>query len=246
MLARWGTAPVLGAVLICTAQAEHLGELATLDGAAGYEDQVRRYIERQLGQDAEVDNTGSITKTFGRGLPRTLIAAGLDEPGFVISAIADDGYLRLKRLAEPAPHYQFESLLQSQHVTLQTRAGKNLLGVVAAPSVHLDDERGSSSSRTDQDLYVDIGASTAAEARSAGVEVLDPVTLDKRLIRFPGGRRISAPWIASRSGAACLLRLAERLSDDPPDGTVTLAFVTQQFYYNTGLLRVLQRGADRC
>ena len=243
LLSRWGTAPVLGAVLLCAAQAEHLGELATLHGAAGYEEQVRQYIESQLGQDAEVDNTGSITKTFGRGLPRTLIAAGLDEPGFVISAIADDGYLRLKRLAEPAPHYQFESLLQSQHVTIQTRAGKNLMGVVAAPSVHLDDERGPSSSRTDKDLYVDIGASTAAEARSAGVEVLDPVTLDKRLIRFPGGRRISAPWIASRAGAASLLRLAERFSDEPPEGTVTLAFVTQQFYYNTGLLRVLQRSA---
>lgn len=244
--ARWGIALLLGAVLTCAAQTSHIDNLATLDGVAGYEDQVREYILAQLGAGVEVDNTGSITKTFGKGQPHTLIVAGLDEPGFVVSAITNDGYLRLTRLAEPKPHYQFERLFQSQHVTVSTRDGKKIPGVIAAPSVHLDDQRGYSSAQTDKDLYVDIGASTVAEARAAGAEILDPVTLNKTLIRFPGNRRLSAPWILSRAGAASLLRLADSLAAHPPESTVTLAFVTQQFYYNAGLLRVLQRiPADR-
>lgn len=198
-------------------------------------------MESQLGPGTETDNTGSITKTFGSGGPHILVAAGLDEPGFVVSAITDSGYLRLKRLAEPAPHYEFERLFQAQHVSIHTHQGRRLPGVIAAPSVHLDDERGYSPSRGDKDLYLDIGASSRAEARAAGAEVLDPVTLNKSLIRFPAGRRLSAPWISSRAGAAALLRLAEAFENSPPSSTVTLAFVTQQYYYNAGLLRVLAR-----
>ena len=236
----------LGVILTCAAQAQHIDQLATLNGAAGYEDPVRRYVKSQLGAGVEVDNTGSVTKTFGEGSPHALIVAGLDEPGFVVSAISGEGYLRLTRLAEPRPHYQFERLFQAQHVSVGTRDGRRIPGVVAAPSVHLDDERGYRPAQADKDLYVDIGASTIAEARAAGVEVLNPVTLNKRLIRFPGDRRVSAPWISSRTGAAALLRLAQSLDAHPPTSTVTVAFVTQQFYYNTGLLRVFERiEADR-
>ena len=241
-----GIAPICGAILICSAQASHLSRLATLDGVAGSEQEVGHYVESQLGPGTETDNTGSITKTFGAGGPHILIAAGLDEPGFVVSAITDAGYLRLKRLAEPAPHYEFGRLFQAQHVSIHTHQGRRLPGVVAAPSVHLDDGRGYSSSRGGKDLYLDIGASSRAEARAAGVEVLDPVTLNKSLIRFAGGRRLSAPWVSSRAGAAALLSLAEAFESNPPTSTVTLAFVTQQYYYNAGLLRVLERiPADR-
>lgn len=217
-----------------------------LDGIAGSEQQIRRYVEEQLGPGAEVDNTGSITKTFGAGGPHILIAAGLDEPGFVISAITEQGYLRLKRLAEPSPHYEFERLWQARHVSVQTYQGTRIPGVVAAPSVHLDDGRGYSSSRGNKDLYVDIGASSQEEARAAGIEILDPVTLNKKLIRLSGGQRLSTPWISSRAGAATLLSLAEAFENSSPNSTVTLAFVTQQYYYNAGLLRVMERiRADR-
>ena len=236
-------APVCGAILICAAQAEasHLARLAILDGIPGSEEQVRRYVEEQLGPGTETDNTGSITKTFGSGGSHILIAAGLDEPGLVVSAITAEGYLRLKRLAEPSPHYEFERLLQAQHVSVYTHQGSRVPGVVAAPSVHLDDERGYSSSRGNKDLYVDIGASSGDEARAAGIEILDPVTLNKELIQLAGGRRLSSPWISSRAGAAALLSLAEAFKDSSPGSTVTLAFVTQQYYYNAGLLRVMER-----
>ncbi|MEZ5394423.1 MAG: hypothetical protein R2724_16545 [Bryobacterales bacterium] len=37
------------------------------------------------------------------------MTAGLDEPGYAVSEITDDGYLRLHRMAEPPPSYQFGS-----------------------------------------------------------------------------------------------------------------------------------------
>ena len=220
----------------------HLEVLATLDAVSGREAEARRYIQGRAGGEQIVDNTGSLTVMFGSGSPHTLIVAGLDEPGYVVSRIDDQGYLRLHRLADPSPHHQFESFFAGQPVRVTIAEGRTLPGVVGARSVHLDDQRpyGSRSAR-DTGLFVDIGASSRQQAAAAGVAVLQPVSFVKRFVRLGKGSRITAPWISSRAGAAILLGLAETMKRTPPPGRVTLGFVTQQFYYQAGLVRVLQR-----
>ena len=234
-----------------SAGAAELGDLqalATLDAVAGREAAARRYVQARLGGEQVVDNTGSLTATFGNGSPHTLLVAGLDEPGYVVSLIDEQGYLRLHRLADPAPHYQFDSFFAGQPVRFTLGDGKLLSGVVAAPSVHLDDQRPyGARSRREDGLFLDIGAASRQEALAAGVEVLQPVSLVKSFARLGRGTRVTAPWISSRAGAAVLLRLADTMTVTPPNGRVTLAFVTQQYYYQAGLVRVLQRvKADRC
>ena len=229
------------------ADVSHLEALATLDAVAGREVAARRYVEAHAGGAQVVDNTGSLTATFGSGSPHTLLVAGLDEPGFVVSLIDEQGFLRLHRLADPTPHYQFDSFFSGQPVNVGLGAGKRLLGVAAAPSVHLDDQRpyGTRSPR-EAGLFVDIGASTRQEALAASVEVLHAVTFIKQFVRLGKGSRVTAPWVSSRAAAAVLLTLAEAMARTPPEGRVTLAFVTQQHYYQAGLVRVLQRvKADR-
>jgi putative aminopeptidase FrvX len=217
-----------------------------MDGVAGAEGAVLDYIRERVGGEPIVDNTGSLTVSFGDGAPHTLIIAGLDEPGFVISGITEDGFLRLERLAEPAPHYQFDRFFRGQPVRVITRSGNAVPGVVAARSVHLDDDRTYRSTSSDNELFVDIGASSPEEVRAAGVDRLDRLTLEKRFFRLGKSPRISAPWVSSRSGAAILLRLAEAIKQSPPAARVTLAFAAQQFYYHHGLARLLQRvEADR-
>ena len=219
-----------------------LAALAVLDGASAYEGPVLAYIRSRLGGRQEVDNTGSLSVTFGSGPPHTLLIAGLDEPGYVVSAITADGYLRVHRLSAAPPHHNFEKLFLAQPIRVTTGAGHLLNGVVAAPSVHLQSERGSSL-RVDhpEEFYIDIGARTAAEARQAGADILDPVTLEKYLTDFGPSGRISAPWISSRAGAAILLEIGRRLAKSPAPGTVTLAFASQQYSGNRGLARLARR-----
>ncbi len=180
--------------------------------------------------------------TYGAGSPRTLLVAGLDEPGYAVSGITDDGYLRLQRPAEPPPHYQFDSFFLGQPVSLlRLGSGRPLAGVVAAPSVHFKSDRGSAPSGTVLNrLFVDIGASSRAQAEGAGVAILDRVRLDDPARRL-GPNHISGPWISSRAGAALLIALGEALGRSAPPHEVTLAFVTRQYFDNAGLLRVLRR-----
>ena len=218
--------------------------LADLNAPAGREQAAIDYVRERLGARAEVDNTGSLSITYGSGSPRTLLIAGLDEPGYVVSGITGEGYLRLQRLVDPTPHYQFDTFFQGWPVQVTTKSGKLVPGVVAAPSVHFD--RNTSAARGVDALFVDLGATSRDEVTRAGVGVLDGVTLDK-LCGVLGERgEATAPWISSRAGAAILLGLADLLAAAPPRSAVTLAFVTAQHYHNTGLQRAIQRtAADR-
>ena len=98
--------------------------------------------------------------------------------------------------------------------------------------------RGLGSRSATNNLFVDIGARTRHEAAEAGVAVLDRVTLDKEPA-FLGDGWVSAPWISSRSGAAILVTLAQRLEQADFPGSVALAFLTQMHFHNAGLSRVL-------
>ncbi len=223
---------------------DDLCNLADLHAPSGHEQAAIDYVRERLGDRAEVDNTGSVHITYGSGEPQTLFLAGLDEPGYVVSGVTDDGYLRLQRLADPTPHYQFDTFFQGWPVQITTKTGKLITGVAAAPSVHFD--HNTSAARGVDNLYVDLGAASRSEVAQSGVSVLDGVTLDKRCGILGDRGEVTAPWISSRAGAAVLLRLAGLLGSQPPENAVTLAFVTAQYYHNTGLQRAIERSpADR-
>ena len=220
------------------APASELLELAGMDAASGDESRVIEFIASRVGGTHRRGSNGMLVAYFGNGAPRTLLAAGVDEPGYAVSAIQSDGYLRLHPLADAPFGAGLGEYFLGQHVRISTVEGSVFPGVVAAPSVHFGPR--ASYRRTETgDLYVDVGASSASEARAAGLNILDRVTLEKRVAPIGSGW-IAAPWISSRSGAAILLEVARRLTGTVSEGTVAVAFVTQRYPHNAGLARLLQ------
>ena len=213
-----------------------LVHLAGLDGASGDESRVIEYVQSQFEGRQRIDANGSLVVTFGSGPPRTLLVAGVDEPGLAVSGIHPDGYLYLRPLAEGTFAPDLASHFPGQHVNVSTGAGTTLHGVVPVPSVHF---RPRSRSPVSSDgLLVDIGARNRREATAAGVALLDRVTLHKRPAFLADGS-VAAPWISSRSGAAVLMALGRRLRSVPVSGTVSLAFATQQQFHSAGVGRVV-------
>jgi len=220
-------------------------DLAALSGTiavTGYETDLMQYISQQLaGLHPEQDAMGNITVTFGSGAPRRLLVASVDEPGYVVSAIQADGYLRVQRLPQSGlpPHYN--ELQNAQPMMIATRDGRFLPAVTAGLSIHLQPGRANSPDPDDIDnLYIDMGAQSAAEVRSSGVDVLSPIAADRRLLPV-GDTEWSGTAIGDRFGAAVLLQFARELQAAPVEGTVTLAFVVQQWAGSRGLTRILQQ-----
>ena len=222
-----------------------LAQLASLDGAPGDEGRVIDLIRERVGGRQDVGSNGSLVAVFGHGSPRTLLVAGVDEPGYVVSGIHDEGYLRVHALAEAPFGTGLATHFVGQPVRVSTRSGTLLPGVVAAPSVHFGSATGFRRGASSAEIFVDIGARSKREVDVAGVAILDRLTLEKEASAL-GADWLAAPWISSRSGAAILASLARRFKNETPTGTVSLAFVAQQYPHNAGLSRVLQSvTADR-
>ena len=237
---------ILLSCISCSAQSSSLEVdlkwLAETPAVSGYEASLISHIEKQLaGMHPQRDSVGNLTLTFGSGAPHRIIAAPVDEPGYVVSRIEDDGYLRVVRLPQSGlpPHYN--EMQNAQPMVVTTRDGGLRSAVVAGLSIHLQPGRTNVPDPDDIDnMYVDVGARTKAEVLSSGVDVLSPVAAERSLIAV-GMHQWSATAIDDRFGAALLMQIAQALSHSKPAGTVTLAFVVQQWTASRGLTRVLQQ-----
>jgi putative aminopeptidase FrvX len=222
-----------------------LRELVETPAVSGYEQAVGKIIVARLKNmpqkyDAKTDNLGNVTVTLGSGSPKRLIAAPIDEPGFVVSGITPEGYLTLQRLPQGGNLPLFNELYAAQPVKLQTPQGQWISGAVAGVSIHLQPQRQHPPSMADLDnMYVDVGATSAEQARAGGADVLSPLAIDRTLYSLDTGKKYASPAIGDRFGAAALLELLRSIDAGQLKGTLTVAFVTQQWLGARGLQKIL-------
>ncbi len=220
--------------------------LVETPAVSGYENQVADKIRADLKDLHPVtDSLGDVIVTIGSGAPHRLIVTPIDEPGFVVSDITPDGYLRVQRLPQSGLPAIFNEMYAAQPVRIETATGKWIDGVVAGLSVHLQPGRTNPPKASDvENIYVDIGATSSAEARKAGVDILDPVALNRRLMDLASAELAGAS-VGDRFGAAALVELLSHIDPTKIKGTLTVAFVVQQRTGARGLQRVLtQTQAD--
>jgi putative aminopeptidase FrvX len=218
----------------------NLKSLDDVPAIPGYEKQLVDQLSSRLAAfHPQVDNIGDVVVTLGSGAPHRLLVTGIDEPGFVVSAITDDGYLRVQRLPQGGLPPMFNELYSAQPVKIGTTAGGWIDGVVAGLSVHLAPGRANPPKSNDLDeMYIDVGAFSADEVRKAGVDVLSPIAVSRSLFNLADAEFAGAA-VGDRFGAAALLDMLAHIDPAKLKGTLTIAFVVQQRTGARGLQRIL-------
>jgi putative aminopeptidase FrvX len=225
---------------------EDLRALVETPAVPGYEQQVAaKIVERVKSISPQLkvitDQQSNVTVTLGSGSPNRLIAAPMDEPGYVVSGITPEGYLRLQRLPQGGNLPLFNELYAAQPVKIGTSKGVWINGAVAGVSVHLQPQRQHPPSPADLDnMFVDVGATSPGEARAGGADVLSPLAIDRKLYALGGGQ-LTAPAIGDRFGDAALLEILRHTDPAKIKGSVTFAFVAQQWLGARGLQRLVYR-----
>jgi len=215
--------------------------LVETPAVSGDEAAVRDVIAAALPKWAKprVDSIGNLVVTIGSGSPHVLLVANIDEDGFIVSRIADDGYLQLQRYTSGIQHRLFEQYHYSQPVVIRTDRGQLVPGVVGSISQHLGGPQVLARSiRTIDDLWVDTGSSGPAETLPLGIQLLDSVSLRNRLQPLTNNRTAGVVTQGRANALALVELLAGRAKVPEIAGTLTVAWTTQGVCRGRGLARL--------
>ncbi|MEO8226664.1 MAG: M20/M25/M40 family metallo-hydrolase [Gemmatimonadota bacterium] len=165
---------------VTIAEAEQvLRPLVESYGPSGMEAPVRETVMRLLPSWAktETDTAGNLWVRVGSGEPTVVFVAHLDEIGFRISAIRDDGTLELRTLGG-----FFSSIFEGRPALVHT--GDRTIPGVLMPR----DSVGRGPTRAPPPLRLDVGGGSREGTERLGVRVGHTVTMPKQYVRLAGTR----------------------------------------------------------
>jgi putative aminopeptidase FrvX len=210
---------------------------------SGREEQAAEAVLERLPEGlSERDRLGNVVVTLGKGSPRRLLACGLDEPGFLVTKVREDGYLRLRPAGGGARGALWAQGFEGQKVWISTRGGR-VTGAVTIPSVHLhQDGPANDELFGPQSAFVDVGAESAAEVHEQGIQVLDPVGLQQRMTSYgpQGERLIAGPAAQSKAACAAQLAATRGLAAGEVDGTLEIAWLRLELWNRKGIEHLVE------
>ena len=212
--------------------------------ATGREEEASQFVQSLFNAGTfKKDKLGNLVLTIGNGYPRRLFAAPLDEPGYVISAIQENGYLRITPVGYGQRGNMYHQFLQGNEIKINTDKG-SAFGVAVVPSAHFEGLRVTSEESKPvyqwQETFIDIGVNSATEVSEMGIQLLDPVTLNKKP-QIVSDEFISAPSVKSKSAVTALAIVAKTLMQTKFTGTVVIAFTTLELLNGKGVEAVVNK-----
>lgn len=181
---------------------EALKDLCLLNGISGDEKNVRDYIISRIEGKCEykIDPMGNLLAfKKGKSTPKNkvMMSAHMDEVGFIVTYICDNGCLKFTNVGGVDPKVA---------VGRAVKVG-DTVGVIGNKALHLtqgDEEK--TVPKLDK-LYIDIGAKNKEEAEKH-ISLGDPVYFVSDFVSF-GQDKIKAKAIDDRFGCAIMLKLIE-------------------------------------
>jgi putative aminopeptidase FrvX len=200
---------------------ELLRALCAAPGVPGFEAPVAQVIRERLSAlaiETTTDAIGNVTAHLAGVGPRALLFCHMDEVGLLVRRITPDGFLLIERVGG-ASH----DALLGQRLDLWTEHGA-LPALVGVLPQHVSN--GKPAPGLEQ-MYIDIGANSSAEAEAMGVQVGSPLTY-RATFEVIHERLVSAKALDNRLGCYVLLRLAEALQWRSLPMAVYLGFTVQE------------------
>lgn len=211
------------------ASIELLEELALAAGPPGAEGEVRNIVRREIGDLGRVshDALGSMVIEVNPEAPgsRIVLDAHLDEVGFIVEAIDDEGRLLFLPLGGWWGH-----VLLAQRVEVMTSSGSRLHGVIGCKPPHFLSPREREKVLKLDQMYIDIGTSTRKETEKLGVRVGDPVVPLGLFSRLGESERYCCKAFDDRVGVGLLVEVFKSLfaQDNPPAQPVIGVLAVQE------------------
>lgn len=208
-----------------------LKRICETPGVSGFEQQIRELIHqevRALADEVQIDNMGNlIAIRHGKTDKRVMVAAHMDEIGFIVNHIDEDGFVRFLPLGGFDP-----KTLTAQRVIIHGE--RDLLGVMGTKPIHIMKAEERTKAVPLHDYFIDMGMGKEEVCRYVGVG--DPITRERELVEI--GHCVNAKSLDNRVSVFILIEVLRQLRDVELPYSLYAAFTVQE---EVGL-----RGAMSC
>lgn len=199
---------------------KRIKELTELQSTSGFEQQVRHYMKENLEQltdHIEFDGLGGvfgIRNNADTSVPKIMFASHMDEVGFMVSHITDNGLFKVLPLGGWNPY-----TVSAQRFTLQTKKGDYPCISSSVPP-HLLRGTNKSNDVSVENILFDAGFISKEEALAYGVRPGDTIVpLTETVVTANQKRIISKAW-DNRYGCAVILDALEQLKQETLPNTL--------------------------
>jgi putative aminopeptidase FrvX len=187
--------------------------LTELPGAPGNEHLVRNFMREQLSlysDEIVQDKLGSIfgIKKGNENGPTVMVAGHMDEVGFMVTGITDNGMLRFQTLGG-----WWSQVLLAQRVQIMTDNGP-IIGVIGSIPPHLLDESKKNKPMEISNMLIDIGADDKEDAKKIGIKPGQPILPICQFTPMANKKKIMAKAWDNRYGCGLAIELLKELKDE--------------------------------
>ena len=205
-----------------------LKELTEAKGISGNEKEASRVMKRYLegyADSFDYDNLGSlIAIKKGSSDLKVMLSGHLDEVGFIVSKIEEEGYLRISPVGGWWAH-----VLPSQKMSVMTYEGKCYMGIVGSIPPHGMKPEVRSKVMEIKDLYIDLGVENKKEVENLGISVGDSVIPYTEFMVMNNPEYVCSKAFDDRIGAAVCVEVMRRLKgEDHPNTLYSVGSVQEE------------------
>ncbi|CAM4149785.1 peptidase M28 [Bacillus manliponensis] len=187
--------------------------LTELQGAPGFEHDVRRFMKQELSKYSDEivqDRLGSVfgLKKGDENGPRVLVAGHMDEVGFMVTQITKNGMIRFQTLGG-----WWSQVLLAQRVQIMTDNGP-VIGVVGSVPPHLLSDEQRARPMDMKNMLIDIGADSREDAQGIGIKPGQQIVPICPFTPMANPKKIMAKAWDNRYGCGLAIELLKELKDE--------------------------------
>ena len=183
-----------------------LKEICEVPGAPGFEQRIREIVLREvepLVDEVSINNLGNVYAIKkGSDSKRIMIGAHMDEIGFIVTHIDDNGFVRFHTLGGFDP-----KTLTAQRVIIHGK--EDLIGVMGSKPIHVMTQEERAKNPKITDYFIDLGMTKEEVVKM--VKIGDPITRYSELMEL--GDCVNAKSIDNRVSVFILIETLRALKD---------------------------------
>jgi len=204
-------------------------EVTEISAISGHEAPVRDYLREKITPHVDEVVTDGLGGIFGVkhseaiDAPRILVAAHMDEVGFMVSEIRADGTFRVVQIGGWNP-----LVVSSQRFKLFTHTGDEIPVISGSIPPHLTRGTGGPSLPRIEDIVFDGGFTDKAEAESYGIRPGDTIVPDSSAILTVNGKNVISKAWDNRYGVLMVSELVQALAGEKLDNELYVGANVQE------------------